>query len=342
VIFQRPRIVDSRHVGLDDKRLGPVRTKETLRKLTRLLARDGDARILRSTVVRSRSRWTISFAVERSADLKAASRQPRRPNAVVGVDVGLSRLATLSTGETVASGRPLGLSLRKLRRLQRKLDRQRRANNPTNYDERRGAKSGSTWAKSTRMKRTDARVRRLHERVANQRREQAHELTRTVTRGYGVIGVETLTVKNMMANRRLARHIADVGWGTILNQLAYKTVWAGTTLVAAERFYPSSKTCSECATVKTKLSLSERVFICEACGHQQNRDLNAALNLARMAQQYARVEGLHCHVAAAEAETKNARGGHVRPAHPSRQRPLKREDPSRSSQRRKTPVSPTR
>jgi putative transposase len=202
VIFQRPRILDSRHVGLDDKRLGPVRTKETLRKLTRLLARDGDARILRSTVVRSGSRWTISFAVERSADLKAASRQPRRPNAVVGVDLGLSRLATLSTGETVASGRPLGLSLRKLRRLQRKLDRRRRANNPTNYDERRGAKSGSTWAKSTRMERTDARVRRLHERVANQRREQAHQLTSTLTRGYGVIGVETLTVKNMMANRR--------------------------------------------------------------------------------------------------------------------------------------------
>jgi putative transposase len=116
VIFQRPRILDSRHVGLDDKRLGPVRTKESLRKLTRLLARDVDARILRSTVVRSGSRWSIVFTVERSADPKAASRQLLRPTAAVGVDVGLTHLATLSTGETFENNRPLGRSLQKLRR----------------------------------------------------------------------------------------------------------------------------------------------------------------------------------------------------------------------------------
>jgi putative transposase len=145
-----------------------------------------------------------------------------------------------------------------------------------------------------------------------------------------------------MANRRLARHIADVGWGTILNQLTYKTAWAGTALVAAGRFYPSSKTCSECGTVKAKLSLSERVFVCEGCGHEQDRDLNAALNLACMAQLSAQAEGLQCYVAAAGAETLNARGGHVSPAPRSRQRPLKREDLAmRSSQRRKTLVSAT-
>jgi putative transposase len=342
VIFQRPRIVDSRHVGLDDKRLGPVRTKESLRKLTRLLARDDDARILRSTVIRSGSRWTISFTVERSAELKAASRQPRRPDTVVGVDVGLSRLASISTGETFENARPLERSLRRLRRLQRKLDRQRHANNPGNYDERGRAKSGRSWAKSHRQTRTEDRVRLLHERVADARREQAHQLTKALTREFGVIGVETLAVKNLMANRRLARHIADVGWGTILKQLAYKAVWAGSTLVAAGRFYPSSKACSACGTVKAKLSLSERVFSCEACGHEQDRDLNAALNLARMAQLSAQVEGLQCHVAAAGAETLNARGGHVSLARQGEQRPLKREGLiTRSSQRRKTLVSAT-
>ena len=227
VIFQCPRILDSRHVGLDERRLGPVRTKESLRKLTRLLARNTDARILRSTVMRSGSRWTISFTVERSAELKAASRQPRQLEAVVGVDVGLSRLATISTGDTFENARPLGRSLRNLRRLQRKLDRQRRANNPDNYDERGRARSGRTWARSARMQDTDARILHIHERVADLRREQAHELTTTLTREFGVIGVETLAVKNLMANHRLARHIADVGWGTILDQLAYKTSWAG-------------------------------------------------------------------------------------------------------------------
>ena len=342
VIFQRPRILDSRHVGLDDKRLGPVRTKEPLRKLTRLLARDGAARILRSTVMRSGNRWTISFTVERSAALKATSRQPRRAHAVVGVDVGLRRLATLSTGETFENARPLGRSLRKLRRLQRRLDRQRRTNNPGNYDERGRAKPGRTWAKSVRMQGTDACVREVHERVANLRREQAHQVTTAVTREFGVIGVETLAVRNLMTNRRLARHIADVGWRTILDQLAYKTAWSGSTLVAAGRLYPSSKTCFVCGTVKAKLSLSERVFACDACEYEQDRDLNAALNLARMAQLHVHAEGLKCHVAAAGAETLNARGGHVSPAPRSRQRPSKREDLStRSSQRRKALVSAT-
>ena len=195
VIFQRPRVLDSRHVGLDARRLGPVRTKESLRKLTRLLARDADARVLRSTVMRSGSRWTISFTVERSADLKAASRQPRRPNAVVGVNVGLTHLASLSTGATFENARPLGRSLRSLRRLQRQLDRQRRANNPANYDERGLTKSEQAWTKSRRQTRTQDRVRRLHERVANSRREQAHQLTTALTREFGVIGVETLAVE---------------------------------------------------------------------------------------------------------------------------------------------------
>ena len=338
VIFQRPRILDSRHVGLDARRLGPVRLKEPLRKLTRLLARDPDARILRSTVARSGSRWTISFTVERSAEIKAGSRRPRRPTAVVGVDVGLNRLATLSTGETFENARPLGRSLRNLRRLQRKLDRQRRANNRPNYDDRGRARSGCTWATSARMRRTEARIRRLHGRVASVRRQQGHEFTSALTREYGVIGVETLAVRNMMTNRRLARQIADVGWGTILSQLKYKTSWARSTLVAADRFYPSSKTCSACGTVKAKLLLSKRLFVCEACGHEQDRDINAARNLARMAQIHARAEGLQRHVAAAGAETLNARGGHVSPAPRSRQRPSKREDPSGSSQRRKTLV----
>jgi putative transposase len=241
--------------------------------------------------------------------------------------VGLARLATLSTGQVAANARPLQAVLVKLRRLQRQLDRQRRANNPGNYLPDGRVKPGPrTWCKSARMARTEARLRRLHARVANLRREQAHQLTTTLTREFGVIGVETLAVKNMMRNRRLARQITDVGWGTILMQLAYKTSWSeGSVLVAADRFHPSSKKCSACGAVRAKLSLAVRVFTCDdpACGHVQHRDLNAALNLAQMAARHAQAQGLQCYVAATGAETQNARGGQVR-LDPVEHSPLKR------------------
>jgi putative transposase len=175
---------------------------------------------------------------------------------------------------------------------------------------------------------TEQRIAALHERVANLRRERAHQLTTALTREFGVIGVETLAVKNLMANRRLARHISDVGWGMILAQIRYKTSWSdGSVLVAADRYYPSSKTCSACGAVKTKLRLTDRVFTCEqpGCGHVQDRDLNAALNLAHIAQQHAQAEGVSSYVARTERFTPTARGGQVRLNHSVERSPVKRE-----------------
>jgi transposase len=332
VLFQRPRITNSRHVELD-RRLGPLRCKESLRKLTRLLANDPNARVLRSTVQRTSGGWVISFTVQRSAK----QRRSRKPNAVVGVDLGLSRLATLSTGATADNARPLQASLRVLRRLQRRLDRQRRTSNPANYlPDGRVRPGPKTWVKSGRMIRTEQRIARLHERVANLRREQAHQLTTSIVGEFGVVGVETLAVKNLMGNRRLARHMTDVGWGTVLAQLSYKTSWsAGSVLVAADRFYPSSKTCSVCGAVKAKLRLADRVFTCDAdaCGHVQDRDLNAAVNLARMAQLHAQAEGIKAYVARTGRFTKTARGGQVSLVGLDQHSPVKREASQDASQR---------
>jgi putative transposase len=334
VIFQRPRLTDNRHVDLD-RRLGRIRTKESLCKLTRLLERDPQARILRSTVQRANGGWVISFTVECSAK----QRRARRPRATVGVDLGLARLATLSTGHAADNSKPLRTALRTLRRLQRQLDRQRRASNPGNYDLTDGrVKPGpKTWMRSQRMLCSERRIANLHERVANLRREQAHQLTTQLTREFGVIGVETLAVRNLLANRRLARQIADVGWGMILAQLAYKTSWSdGSILVAADRFYPSSKTCSACAAVRAKLSLAERVFTCDACGYEQDRDLNAALNLAEMARQHAQAEGIDSYVARTGRFTINARGGQVSLVQSDEHSPVKREESPDSTQRRET------
>ena len=184
------------------------------------------------------------------------------------------------------------------------------------------------------MVRTEDRIRWLHARVANLRREQAHQLTTYVTREFGVIGVETLAVKNLLANRRLARHISDVGWGAILAQLCYKSSWSGSVLVAADRFHPSSKTCSACGAVRAKLSLAERVFRCHAdgCGHVQDRDLNAGLNLAHIAVRYAQAEGLQSYVADIETETLNVRGGQIS-LDALEQSPVKREESHDSPQR---------
>jgi transposase len=309
-----------------DRRLGPIRTKERMSKLIRLLERDERARIMRATVSRSGTNWYVSFTVERSAK----QRRARCLDAVVGVDVGLSRLATLSTEQVFENARPLQKALRRLRRLQRQLDRQRRANNPGNYLPDGRVKPGIPgWVKSKRMLGTEARVRRLHERVANLRRESAHQVTTYLTREFGVIGMETLNVRGLQANRRLARHIADVGWGTMFQQLKYKASWSeGSLLVAAGRFYPSSKICSGCGTVRAKLALSERVFTCDTCGLVIDRDLNAALNLARMAHQQAQAEGNpKCYVARTGRETQNARRGQVSPSTLAGHSPPKREDP---------------
>jgi putative transposase len=98
---------------------------------------------------------------------------------------------------------------------------------------------------------------------------------------YDVIVIENLNVAGMMKNHSLAKHIQDAAWGEFARQLEYKTKWYGSTLVKADKFYPSSKTCASCGTVKAKLSLATRTYACESCGHMVDRDLNAAINLAR-------------------------------------------------------------
>jgi putative transposase len=138
-----------------------------------------------------------------------------------------------------------------------------------------------------------------------------------------------------MGNRRLARHIADVGWGAVVTQLKYKTSWSGSVLVAADRFYPSSKTCSSCGAVKAKLRLADRIFTCDddACGHVQDRDLNAALNLARMAHRHAQAEGISSYVARTGRFTPTARGGQVSLFGHDQHSPVKREASEKASQR---------
>ncbi|HEX4701661.1 MAG TPA: IS607 family element RNA-guided endonuclease TnpB, partial [Pseudonocardiaceae bacterium] len=254
---------DRRHVRLP--RIGVVRTHESTRKLARHTKR-GTARIRSATVSRQSGRWQVAFSVE----IERADPPPTRLDTVVGVDLGITSLAVLSTGEIVRNPKHLEVAQRELRRLQRQAARRvgpdRRVHQPS----------------SNRWRRTQARIARLHTAVANARRDGLHKLTTRLAATHGTVVVEDLHVAGMLKNRRLARHIAGVGWGELRRLLGYKTGRYGGRLVVADRWYPSSKTCSACHAVKTKLRLSERMFHCDQCGLVLDRDLNAARNLAAL------------------------------------------------------------
>ncbi|WP_051182484.1 IS607 family element RNA-guided endonuclease TnpB [Nocardia vinacea] len=259
---------DRRHVTLP--RLGTIRTHESTRKLERRLAA-GTARILSATVRVERGRWYIAFQVE----VQRTALTPVRPDTIAGIDVGIKHLAVLAdnAGQIRYEPNPthLGNALTRLRKLSRRVSRRR------GPDHRKGVNGSRRWEKA------NAARNKVHHRIANQRADALHKFTTRVRREYATVVVEDLNVAGMLRNRRLARHIADAGFGEIRRQLTYKGEWAGGTTVIADRWFASSKTCSGCGVAKTKLPLHVRVFTCNECGLILDRDANAARNLATLA-----------------------------------------------------------
>jgi putative transposase len=121
----------------------------------------------------------------------------------------------------------------------------------------------------------------LHRKIANIRKDTLHKLTSHLAKNHGRIGIEDLNVSGMMANHKLAKAIADMGFYEFRRQLEYKCGLYGSELVVVDRWFASSKTCSNCGTKKETLSLSERVFECNHCGFTCDRDLNASINLEK-------------------------------------------------------------
>jgi putative transposase len=259
------RLVDSHHARIS--RIGEVKTYESTRKLFRHLER-GTGRIVAATVTQRCGKWQVSFTVEVTRQVPAT----RAPGKIVGVDVGIM---TLYTGATADGVHVLDVdNPRHFVRAQKKLARAQRI-----AARRQGPGPGKVPSK--RWRKANGRVQKVHAGVANARKNLIHETTSMLAKSYDVIVIENLNIKGMVKNPSLAKHIADAGWGEFGRQLEYKTAWYGSTLVRVDTFYPSSKTCSQCQTVKATLSLDERMFHCEACGLVIDRDLNAAINLAR-------------------------------------------------------------
>jgi len=176
--------------------------------------------------------------------------------------LGIKALATLSTGASIKGDASYRNQSKKLALLQRKVSRK---------------VSGSANRYKAQVK-----VQRLHRKIANLRKDTLHKLTSQLCKNHAINVIEDLNVSGMLANHKLAKSIADMGFYELRRQMEYKSELYGSQLIIVDRFYPSSKTCSNCGAIKDSLPLSERVFYCEHCHLKIDRDLNAARNLEKI------------------------------------------------------------
>ena len=213
------------------------------------------------TINRTAGTWFACFCIEDGQTFPPVKEGP-----TVGVDVGVGTMAVCSDGRTVENPKALATTLKRLRRIDKAVARSRKVHGRNNPSHRR--------------ERLYARRRKLHARVVNLRNDHHHKATTAIAKSAGRVVVETLNVAGMMTNRRLARAIADAGMAGFLAKLEYKCAWYGAEYLKADRWYPSSKLCSHCGWRNDDLMLSEREWWCRGCGELNNRDANAALNLA--------------------------------------------------------------
>ena len=198
-------------------------------------------------------RYCVSLLVEEAVALLPVV------NATVGLDVGIKDVVVTSAG--VASGNPRHTAKHaaRLAKYQRRLARKQKGSN-----NRRKAKR---------------KVARVHAKIADCRRDFTHKLTTALIRENQTICVENLAVKHMVKNPTLAKSINDAHWGELVRQLAYKAGWYGRTVVAIDRWFPSSQRCSDCGYTLDKLELSTRQWTCPECNTTHDRDVNAARNI---------------------------------------------------------------
>jgi len=217
-----------------------------------------------ATVSEKAGKWFVSLQVEEEIEAQ------NNTGPTAGVDVGISKLATISDGTVIANQKPLSRFERRKKRIQRSLARKARGSN--------------------NRARTVIRLARYELKVSNIRKDAIHKATTMLARTKSVIGVESLNVTGLLRNHHLAKHLADASLGEFLRQLKYKAKWNGGAVVEADSFFPSTRRCSSCGSVKDEMSLSERMYKCVNCGFEADRDLNAAMNLASVAASWAETQ----------------------------------------------------
>ncbi|WP_317440894.1 RNA-guided endonuclease TnpB family protein [Streptomyces collinus] len=196
-------------------------------------------------------RWFVSLLCEDTITPAPAT------TAAVGIDAGITSLVTLSTGEKITNPEHERRDRARLARAQRELSRK--------------VKGSANRGKAR------VRVARIHAGIADRRRDFLHKLSTRLVRENQTVVIEDLTVRNLLKNHSLARAISDASWTELRSMLEYKCAWYGRELVVIDRFFPSSKLCGNCGTVRGKLPLNVREWTCD-CGAVHDRDVNAARN----------------------------------------------------------------
>jgi putative transposase len=233
-------------------RIGKIRCSENLRF---------EGKVNNVTVKRIADLWFAVINIEVPDSTPALKRNQSGDNqAIVGVDFGIKTMMVLSDGEVYENPKALKKTLKRLKRAQRSLSRKKKG--------------------SKNRRKQQVRLARMHYRVSNIRRNATHQATAQIIQKYNKITIEDLNVSGMAKNRKLAQAVSDVSFAEIRRQLTYKALWSGKEIVIADRFFASSKICSGCGHKKKELKLSERIYKCENCGLEIDRDLNAAKNLA--------------------------------------------------------------
>jgi putative transposase len=280
IFKKKGRCRDSFYVANDKLRLEGMAV--VLPKVGRVMLRETlrwPGRIMGASVSREADRWYLAVQVDVPEQV---AHRPRSRDGITGVDLGISAAATLSSGEKFAAPRPLKAALRRLRvrsrRQSRKLEAAKAGAGITGR-----IPNGTRLPVSKNRTKGARRLARLHARIARVRADFMHKLTTRLCRENQAVAIEDLNVRGMLANARLARAIDDAGFYEFRRQLQYKARRYGTTLVLADRWYPSSKMCSGCGERCIGLGLGERAWACAACGERHDRDVNAAINLQRLA-----------------------------------------------------------
>ncbi len=246
-------------------KIGELRVHEHTGRLAKMLAA-GRFHVYAASFRYERGRWVVTITGV-AAQLHHLRRTPKgRYPGRVGVDLGVKTLAVVAD----ETGRVLH-AWEGVKALQHAQARLKLANQA--YSRTKNGSNGR--AKAAR------RLGRVHVRVTHLRRNLLHQITTELARGYASVTVEDLNAAGMLANRRLARVVSDAAFGELRRQLEYKAAWYGTELVVADRWFPSSKTCSGCGAIDAGLTLADRVYECASCGLTLDRDVNAAINLAR-------------------------------------------------------------
>ena len=187
----------------------------------------------------------------------------------VGVDLGISDFAILSTGEKITNPRFLSSLSKKLSKEQKILSRRALA----------AKKEGRKLSDSKNYQKQRVKVAKIHEKIANQRKDFLNKLSTNLIKNHDVICIEDLSSKNLMRNHKLAKSISDVSWSEFVRMLEYKANWYGKQISKISRWYPSSQICSDCGFSSGKKSLSIREWTCTNCGSHHDRDINASINI---------------------------------------------------------------